>query len=109
MAASLLEIGRLRRRNAFKDPIHRKKSSRIRTRQNALFQQARWFDDVFFRQESPSSVRPSAELSLRNAKAVSESYRIDEFCEAVRRRQSRSPEQARYRFLIGGLLTSFTR
>jgi hypothetical protein len=39
MAASLLEIGRLRRRNAFKDPIHRKKSSRIQTEQSALFQQ----------------------------------------------------------------------
>jgi len=32
MAASFLEIGRLRRRYAFKDPIHRKKSTRIRTK-----------------------------------------------------------------------------
>jgi hypothetical protein len=37
MAASLLEIGRLRRHNAFKDPIHHKKSSRIKSAKVLFF------------------------------------------------------------------------
>jgi hypothetical protein len=56
-----------------------------------------------FRPESLSSVRPAAEASFRHGKSVPESYRIDEFKNARRRRLSRSPEPAgsppRNRFL----------
>ena len=63
---------------------------------------------AFLRQERPPSVRPSAEMSFRNAVAVPKSYRIDEFRNARRRRQSRSPELAGYRFLIGGYMACLT-
>jgi hypothetical protein len=43
-----------------------------------------WVDDEFLRPEWPSSVRPNAELSFRGAVAVPESYRIDEFRNALR-------------------------
>ena len=49
---------------------------------------------VFLLPEWPPSVRPAAQTSFRDAEAVPESCRIDEFRNARRRRQSRSPQQA---------------
>jgi len=38
-----------------------------------------WLDNAFLRRERPPSAGPTAEMSFRNAVAVPESHRINEF------------------------------
>jgi hypothetical protein len=64
-----------------------------------------WVDDVPLRSVWPPSVRPTAETSFRNAVAVPESYRIDEFGDAGRMR--RSPEPAGSPFLNRWVVDAF--
>ena len=54
----------------------------------------RSINGAFLHPDRPPSVRPSEEISSRHAVAVPESYGIDEFRDARRRRQSRWPEVA---------------